>query len=969
MPPTPRRGDGTRTLKHRAGPSYGPAGSLGEKPVMEDIRILIVEDEALTAEDLRHTLIGFGYQVSEILASGEEAVKAARENSPSLVLMDIMLQGEMDGIEAARLIRAESHIPVIFLTAYSDTETLEKLQSSGSYGYILKPFERRELLANIGIALHKHRLEMRVMESEERYRSLFENSVVGIFQATAQGGLVTANSTLAGILKYSSVEELTAAVDNIGTHLFADDKKRRQFLKQLIRDSAIDDFEAELLRSDGSRTWASITARMVGAKKRDRLYEGIVFDISGRKSAERSLHELEMSRAAILHSALDAIITFSGDDGMVLEFNPAASAIFGYRPEEIIGEHAASLFSRRDDRSESGQKYIKWLEYATGFFLNRRAEAMAYRADGSAFPVELSLSRISRDGSPIYAGFVRDITERLVSEREMRKLSMAVEQSSDWIVITDNNGVIEFANDTVCTLTGFSREEVIGRTPRLWKSGVHEEAFYRELWETALGGQTFTALFTNRKKSGELIHLDMTISPLRGASGSIIQLVATGRDVTEKLAMEERLNFLSFYDLLTELPNRSLFIDRLGQAIARSEYKGRVVAVVLLDIDRFKYLNDVFGMGSGDEILRVLSRRIGSAIREGDTLARSGSDEFALILTDVARQDDLILMAEKIRNLISEPVRIKEKEIVLTASMGISLCPEDGDDARVLLQNADIAMARAKSQGNTYRFYTTDLNEKAHEFLNMEALLRNAITVDEFDLHYQPYFSASTGEIVGMESLLRWNNSELGAVSPARFIPVLEESGLILNVGEMVIAKVCRQIRWWRERGLREVPVAINISALQFRQWDFTEKLTAIVNDTGASPSMLTLEITESTFMRDPEFTRKTLARLRESGFTISIDDFGTGYSSLGYLKRYPLDNLKIDISFIRDIVSDADSRAIVSAIILMAHSLNLRTVAEGIETREQLEILRDLNCDLIQGYYHSRPVPADELEKKFLLR
>lgn len=963
------RGGNTDVVRIVPAPILRPARSIGEKPVMEDIQILIVEDEALTAEDLRHTLIGFGYHVSGILASGEEAVRAAREKSPSLVLMDIMLQGEMDGIEAARRIQAESLIPVIFLTAYSDTETIEKLQIAGSYGYILKPFERRELLANIGIALHKHRLEMRVIESEKRYRTLFENSVVGIFQATAQGGLVTANSTLAGILNYNSVEEMTSAIENIGTRLFADDKKRREFLRRLLRESAIDNFEAELLRSDGSRIWTSITARMVGITKRERLYEGIVFDISGRKSAERNLHELEMSRAAILQSALDAIITFSGGDGLVLEFNPAASSMFGYRPEEIIGEHVASLFNRPDERARSDREDLKWLEYATGFLLNRRTETIAYRADTSPFPVELSLSRINREGSPIYAGFIRDITKRLASEKEMRTLSMAVKQSSDWIVITDSHGVIEFANDTVCALTGYARDEIIGRTPRLWKSGVHDEAFYRTLWETALTGQNFTALFTNRRKSGEYIHLDMTISPVRDASGAILQLVSTGRDVTEKLAMEERLNFLSFYDLLTELPNRSLFIDRLGQAIARTEYKERVVAVILLDIDRFKYLNDVFGMVAGDEILRVLSKRIGGAIRDGDTLARSGSDEFALVLTDIARQDDLILMAEKLRNIISEPVSIHGKEIVLTASMGISLCPEDGDDARVLLQNADIAMARAKNQGNTYRFYTTDLNEKAYEFLTMETLLRNAIAVDEFELHYQPYFSASTGKIEGMESLLRWSCAELEAVSPARFIPVLEESGLILTVGEMVIAKACRQIRRWRERGLREVPVAINISALQFRQSDFPDRLIALVGENGAHPSMLTLEITESTFMRDPEFTRKTLLRLREAGFTISIDDFGTGYSSLGYLKRYPLDNLKIDVSFIRDIVSDADSRAIVSAIILMARSLNLRTIAEGIETREQLDILRNLNCDLIQGYYHSQPVPPDELETKFLGR
>ncbi len=938
-------------------------------PEVEQTSILIVEDEALTAEDLRQTLTGFGYRVSGTVSSGEEAVKAAREDSPSLVLMDILLQGAMDGIEAARLIQAETRLPVIFLTAYSDAETIEKLKFAGSYGYILKPFERRELLANIGIALHKHHLEMRVMESEERYRTLFENSVVGIFQSTSEGGLITANSTLAHILNYDSVEELASVITDIGRRLFADDRRRREFLKQLARNSSVDNFETELVRRDSSRIWVSITARLVGNSKRERIFEGIVFDISGRKSAERNLHEIELSRAAILQSAIDAIITFSGDDGMILEFNRAATLMFGYQPEEIIGEHASQLFIPVCDEGEDKGERSTWLTQATVSFLNRRVETNAYRADGTAFPIEIGLSRISREGTPIYVGFIRDIAERLAAETEMRKLSMAVGQSSDWILITDSSGAIVYVNDTVCTLTGYPREEMIGKTPRLWKSGIHDEAFYQTLWETVLSGQNYTTLFTNRKKTGELIHLDATISPVRDAGGAILQLVATGKDVTEKLAMEERLNFLSFYDLLTELPNRSLFIDRLGQATARTEYKERVVAVILLDIDRFKFLNDVFGMSAGDDILRVLSKRIGTAIREGDTLARSGSDEFALILTDVARRDDLILMTEKLRNIISEPITIHDKEIVLTASMGISICPDDGDDARVLLQNADIAIARAKKQGNTYRFYTTDLNEKAYEFLTMETLLRNAVGSNEFELHFQPYFSASSGEIAGMESLLRWNSGELGPISPVRFIPVLEESGLILDVGEMVVGKACRQIREWRDRGCREVPVAINISALQFRQKDFTERLIALVRDSGTSPSMLTLEITESTFMRDPEFTRTTLLTLRDAGFTVSIDDFGTGYSSLGYLKRYPLDNLKIDISFIRDIATDADSRAIVSAIILMAHSLNLRTIAEGIETGEQLEILRELGCDLIQGYHYSRPVPPADIEKKYLAK
>jgi diguanylate cyclase (GGDEF)-like protein len=431
---------------------------------------------------------------------------------------------------------------------------------------------------------------------------------------------------------------------------------------------------------------------------------------------------------------------------------------------------------------------------------------------------------------------------------------------------------------------------------------------------------------------------------------------------------EDRVEYLAYFDNLTGLPNRNLFIDRLTQGIARAEYHNKLVAVLTLDIDRFKSINDTYGLEAGDVVLKAVAKMLTQSVREGDTVARIGGDGFGILLIDIAQSEDIILVVEKIMKNVSQTIHFGGKEIVLTISGGISAHPHDGKDASVLLKNADMALARAKQEGRkNYQFYTEGMDVKASEFVLMEKNLFNAIKNEEFILYYQPYWDINTKKIAGMEALIRWKSPEFGLVSPGKFIPVLEDTRMIIGVGEWILRTAIRQVKDWQDKGYPVVPVSVNLSLIQFRQKDIAQMIERIIREIGFSPSLLTLEITESAFMQDIEITRHDLENLKNIGVSISIDDFGTGYSSLAHLKRFPIDNLKIDISFIREIATDPDTASIVTAIIAMAHTLNLKTIAEGIETEEQWKILRLLRCDMGQGYFFSRPLPAEEAERMLI--
>ncbi len=436
------------------------------------------------------------------------------------------------------------------------------------------------------------------------------------------------------------------------------------------------------------------------------------------------------------------------------------------------------------------------------------------------------------------------------------------------------------------------------------------------------------------------------------------------REILERNRAEERLHFVAHHDVVTALPNRSLFLDRLSQALIRLPWRKRQLAVLYLDLDHFKRVNDTLGHAGGDLLLKAVAERLKESVRGGDTVSRLGGDEFSILLADLARSEDAFTLAQKMLHSISAPFVIRGHELFMTASMGISLFPADGETADTLLKHADLAMYRAKEQGrNTYHLYSAELNVRARERLSMEAHIRRALERKEFHLHFQPKIDTTSGRIVGMEALARWQHPELGLIPPSKFIPIAEELGLILPLGEWVLMTACAQNKAWQEAGLPFIPMGVNISARQLQDKNIVQIIERTLRKTGLAPAYLELELTES-IIQHPEQAAVLLAQLNLMGIQIAIDDFGTGYSSLNYLKRLPIHKLKIDQSFVRQLTIDPDTTAIVAAIITLAHSLELKTVAEGVETQAQLEQLAVLQCDEVQGYLFSPPVPAEEAAK-----
>jgi diguanylate cyclase (GGDEF)-like protein len=442
----------------------------------------------------------------------------------------------------------------------------------------------------------------------------------------------------------------------------------------------------------------------------------------------------------------------------------------------------------------------------------------------------------------------------------------------------------------------------------------------------------------------------------------VLTVMTLAHDVTANRQAQERLNYLAYHDELTGLPNRSLYNDRLSQAMIEARRQGRYVGVMLLDIDHFKMVNDTMGHDAGDELLRDIGKRLSVCLRESDTVSRFGGDEFGLVLADMADPRDAIFVAQKMLDSFAPPFFVGGRELFVGPSFGITIYPVDSDDPDGLVKNADSAMYHAKAQGrNNFQFYSAELTARAQSRLDMETSLRRALERREFLLHYQPKFSLETGEMTGVEALIRWQHPALGMVSPRDFIGIAEESGLILPIGEWVLLAACQQVKGWHDEGFAQVKLAVNLSTKQFRQSRLKDTLAVVLAETGFDPRNLEFEITESVLMENTTAVSEVLAELKAMGISISVDDFGTGYSSLSYLKRFPIDALKIDRSFVRDIPADHDDAAIVRAIIAMSRSLRMKVIAEGVETDEQQQFLRAEGCDEIQGYLSGRPVPPEE--------
>lgn len=560
--------------------------------------------------------------------------------------------------------------------------------------------------------------------------------------------------------------------------------------------------------------------------------------------------------------------------------------------------------------------------------------------------------------------FGEEVTDSLEADRQLRLANLVLTKSDEAVLISDAGNNIVFVNDAFTRITGFTVEEVLGQNPRILASGRQTQEFYAEMWQSLLNEGSWHGEIWDKRKNGEIYPKWLNISCVHDNSGAICNYVGIFTDISKRKANEALRTFLVYHDPLTKLPNRLLLKDRFDQAVGlASRGNNGMVALLFLDIDQLNSINDRFGHGIGDRILVAVAKRLQSCVREVDTISRVGGDEFIMVLTDVSTFNAVSLVTQKILDHLSETFEIDDYRPAISTSIGIALYPSDSTDFDSLLKLADTALYHAKESGrNTYRFYTERMNVDAMERLHMRRALDLAINGNEFLLHYQPQFDLLTGQLLGVEALIRWNKPSAGLLPPAKFISIAEETGQIVAIGEWVIREACRQARAWQQQGYAPIRVAVNLSSLQFKRGDVIEMITDLAHEAGLGPEWLDLELTESIMLQDVNTIFEVVEHLKSLSFTLSIDDFGTGYSCLTHLKRYKIDKLKIDQSFVRNMEVDRHDVAIIRAIIQLAKGLDLRTIAEGVETVGQLELLRSEGCDEAQGYYFSHPLSADEI-------
>ena len=689
--------------------------------------------------------------------------------------------------------------------------------------------------------------------------------------------------------------------------------------------------------------------------------------------ARQELLDARQLLTTVIEFLPDAIFVVDNDKKVVV-WNRAIEKMTGVSKEEMIGkgdhEYTIPFYGIRRtqlldlfdiDDADLKSKYANISR--TGETLDAETFCPALYDGEGAYVWATGVPLYDAAGQRIGAiESIRDITERKRNEDFLRKLTHGIENSASAVLITDVHGAIEYVNKKFTQLTGYSPEEAIGKNPRILKSDATPREVFDNLWKTILSGEEWRGELLNRRRNGEVYWSIASISPLHNEQGEITHFIANVEDINERKNAEATIERLAYFDPLTDLPNRRMLQDRLEMALKRSRRQATGAALLYLDLDSFKHINDSLGHPAGDKLLREMASRFTKTLRDDDIVCRLGGDEFAVVLHDIRHDQDVVPIAQKLVDVAAEPMQLEGREVVVTSSVGIALFPKDGSDPKVMSKHADIALYHAKEEGkNTFRFFSEELNNSLRDRIAMEHGLRHVLDRGELELHYQPKVSVATGQVIGVEALLRWNSPEFGLVSPMRFIPLAEETRQIIPIGEWVLRTACQQQLLWQQQGL-QLSMAVNLSAVQFKSPSLIDRIAAIIDETGIQPEHLELELTESALVDKPGDVVQVLEQLRSLGCGISIDDFGTGYSSLSYLKNFPVTILKIDRSFVRDLAHDSGDRAIAQSVVSLATNLDMQTVAEGVEELEQLEILKQIGCTYIQGFIHSRPVPADQI-------
>ncbi|KAF0154257.1 MAG: PAS/PAC sensor-containing diguanylate cyclase/phosphodiesterase [Syntrophaceae bacterium] len=810
----------------------------------------------------------------------------------------------------------------------------------------------------------RKQMEEDLRRSEEKYRTILENIEDGYAEIDLRGNFIFFNAALCKIQGYPKDELI-----NLNYRQLLDEENAKKMFQEYNKvyttGESEKNVECEIIAKGGIRK--SIESSITPIKDpvgRIIAFRGILRDVTERRQAEEALRQSEERYRTIMEEMDNGY--FEVDlAGNYIFVNDAISRLLGYPKEELLGKTFRDQVKTEDTK-------ILYNAFGNIFKTGKPERGIFYKSnlkDGTNRFAEISGFPLQNQKGEIigFRGIGRDITERRLMEEALRqseeRYRTIMEEIDEWYFETDLSGNILFFNDAITRALGDFPSVSTRLNFRAFFNQTEADAVYEkfhQVYETGKSIKNFPLTFI--KPDGSTIFAEISILPKRNQKGNIYEFRGVGHDITERKLAEERIQYLATYDGLTGLPNRILFSQLLNHAIQSARRHKGVFAVFFIDLDRFKIINDTLGHDAGDRLLQEMSVRFKQSLRELDTVARLGGDEFVVLIEEIGDVSYVATVAQKILSAAIRPMTILGEECRVTASIGISIYPKDGEDEQTLMKNADVAMYYAKEEGkNNFKLYSKDIKSQSVERLSLETKLRFALERNELSLQYQAKLDVKTGAITGVEALLRWNSPDLGPITPTQFIPVAEETGMIVSIGRWVLKTVCVQNVVWQRQGLPMVCMAVNLSARQLADARLIEDIEKALEDSSMDPNLLEIEITESMVMHNPVHMIDVLTRIKNLGVRLAIDDFGTGYSSLANIKKFPIDTLKIDRSFIHDIMQNPEDKAITQAIISMGKTLSLNVVAEGVENQEQMNFLQEQSCDGMQGFYFSKPIDPDK--------
>jgi diguanylate cyclase (GGDEF)-like protein/PAS domain S-box-containing protein len=854
-----------------------------------------------------------------------------------------------------------SNIPIIITDESGDIDNIKKFMLAGAHDYMQKgTVSDRDIIRIIRHAVIRKECEI---SQREAYRMIAHFTNDWEYWENPDGSIRYVSPAAEKITSYKPQEFMDnpALYKEIIVH-----EDRQRFAGHKCGDvtrKGVRKTHFRIRRKDGGTRWIEHTCQSAFDDRN--IFLGVRVtnrDMTDLVNADEDLEKSEQKFQKLIETANDAIFISEVESGLITNANQKAADLTGYAVDELIGKPYYFIHPQED------QAFYK------DFFEDRLYNSAAMEQniylrhrDGNKIPVEVSSSVTSFRGKTIMLEIYRDITERLEAEMQRRKLSAAVEQSPASAVIMDTEGNIEYVNPKVLQTIGYNLNDLIGRNWFTLKQERVSKTKLNDIWNSLNSGMPWRGEIQSKRNDGTFIWEYTAMSPIRNSDGSVSHFLAVSEDISIRKEYEEKLLRQANYDALTNLPNRILMLDRLKQAIIRVKRESIKSALLFIDLDHFKDINDTLGHEMGDKLLIEVSQRLQTCIRASDTVARLGGDEFLIILHNTIDETDASVVAQRVLDCLAVPIILPTQEVFISASIGITICPNDGDDPQILLRNADAAMYQSKEfSRNTFHFFREEMNKKAHKRMQISSRLRYAVDENALFLLYQPIIEVSTGRIIGTEALIRWKDAQMGTVFPDEFIPIAEETNQIIPIGKWVMETALKQTKIWQKNLFPQFHIAVNVSVKQLKDPHFGSFVEDIIRSVNIDPKTIDLEITEGFILNQNALVLKNLEILKNLGVNLAVDDFGTGYSSFAYFSQFVFRIIKIDRKFLTDVEKDGSKAKLYKAIINVGKSLGLCIVSEGVETKDHLDFINKEKCELCQGYYFSKPISPEDLERLY---